>query len=61
VKTRATWTPRRIMALIVLWPVTAVAVALAIQLANPTFMQDAKVGGTPVVVTKPFVPSHTNR
>lgn len=54
-KTRPTWTPRRIMALIVIGPVAAIAMGVAIQLANPGYMQDARDGGTPVVQPVPTI------
>jgi hypothetical protein len=52
---RSTWTPRRIVGLIVIGPVAAIAVGVAIQVANPTYMQDARDGAVQVV-DAPLVP-----
>lgn len=43
------WTPRRVLALILIWPVTAIAFGLAVHTVNPEWMTDASYGGTSVV------------
>jgi hypothetical protein len=54
--TRATWTPSRIVALIVIGPVAAIAMGSLIEIANPTYMQDARDGAVQVVTStlKPY-------
>lgn len=38
----------RILLLVIIAPVTAIAYASAVYIVNPTFVQDARYGGTPV-------------
>jgi hypothetical protein len=54
--TRATWTPGRIIGLIVIGPVAAIAMGVVIQLANPAYMQDTRDGAVQVVTStlKPY-------
>lgn len=57
---RSSW---RVMTLIVIGPVTAVAMGIVLALGAPSWSQDASYGGTPAppVVTQQHGWTHTNR
>lgn len=46
---KQTWTQRRILTLILIWPVTAIAFGLSVHIVNPEWMTNASYGGTSVV------------
>jgi hypothetical protein len=50
---RATWTPRRIVSLLLIGPAAAVLFGLAVQIVNPGWMTDASYGATVPVVIAP--------